>query len=96
MTCEHLRALEQEILAQGIKETFRGAAWTKNTREWVYFDCWLDLASIRARIPFPPCVIDHFHLGTHDGQESGLVCEEHQDALMGMHPTYATGRPIIR
>jgi hypothetical protein len=49
MLCEHLQPLEKEILEAGIKETFRGEAWTKNCREWVYFDCYLDRESIKKR-----------------------------------------------
>ena len=47
MTCEHLRPLEQAIIGCGIRETFRGSAWSKNCREWVYFDCYLDIETIR-------------------------------------------------
>jgi hypothetical protein len=83
MTCEHLRALEETILDAGIRETFRGAAWSSNCREWVCFDCWFDLAAIRRRHQLPLCVTDHEHRGTHDGSERGLVCQECHDALMG-------------
>jgi hypothetical protein len=34
----------------------------------------------------------HAHLGTHDGQEYGLVCEQCHDAIMGLHPEYAKRR----
>lgn len=86
MVCEHLSALEEEIIAHGVSETFRGQAWSDNCREWVYFDCVLDLAVLRARFSFAPCVEDHHHRGTHDGQESGFVCEQCKDAIMGRHP----------
>jgi hypothetical protein len=90
MTCPHLRPLEAELIAAGYSETFRGKAWTANCREWVYFNCYLDKPSIRQRIPFAACVVDHDHLGTHDGQEAGFVCVECQDAIMGVHPRYIT------
>ena len=92
MVCEHLRALEQEMLERGVRETFRGQAWSKNCREWVYFDCYLDLRALRARFHFAPCVTDHVHRGTHDGQEAGLVCQQCWDAIMGVHPVSAAGR----
>jgi hypothetical protein len=75
MLCEHLSALEREIIARGEEETFRGEAWTDNCREWVYVDCVLDLVALRARFSFAPCVIDHQHRGTHDGREFGFGCE---------------------
>jgi hypothetical protein len=86
MVCEHLRALEQELAAAGFPETFRGQAWSSNCREWVYFDGYLDRASIRARMTLADCVHDHEHRGTHDGQESGFVCATCHDAIMGLHP----------
>jgi hypothetical protein len=89
MTCAHLTQLETELQAAGLRETFRGRAWSANCREWVYFDCYLDRPSIRQRIRFADCVIDHEHLGTHDGQEAGFVCAQCQDAIMGVHQRYA-------
>ena len=52
MICEHLRALEQAILARGIRETFRGKAWSQNCREWVYFDCFIDTAAVHFQSRF--------------------------------------------
>jgi hypothetical protein len=85
MLCEHLRFLDEAISAEGFKETFRGAAWSKGTREWVYYDGYLNREAIRTKFHVASCVIDHEHYGTHDGQEEGLVCEVHQDAIMGIH-----------
>ena len=42
MVCEHLYPLEQALLAAGIAETYRGQPWSRNCREWVYFDADLD------------------------------------------------------
>jgi hypothetical protein len=86
MTCEHLIALERALIEAGVKETSRGQAWSQNCREWVYFDCFLPAESTRRKFAFDPCVEDHAHLGTHDGQESGFVCTVHHDGVMGHHP----------
>ena len=96
MVCQHLRELEKELLEAGIKETFRGAAWSDNCREWVYFDCYLDRKSIRKRIPFASCVADHEYRGTHDGQEAGFVCEICRDGIMGVHKAYADSVPTFK
>lgn len=85
MTCEHLRELESAIIARGVRETFRGAAWSNNCREWVYFDCYLDLEAARKAFTFAACVHDHTHRGTHDGEERGLVCAAHHDGVMGRY-----------
>jgi len=85
MVCEHLSTLEKQMLSAGLRVTFRGQAWSRNCREWVYFDCLLDRAAIRQTIDLESCVKDHEHLGTHDGQEAGFVCEACHDAIMGVH-----------
>jgi len=91
MTCEHLIELETAIKAAGFEETYRGAAWSENCREWVYFDCILELDAIRRKFELAVCVHDHAHRGTHDGSEAGLVCDVHKDALMGHHPEASAG-----
>lgn len=95
MTCEHLIDLENALIADGIKETFRGEAWGRNCREWVYFDCILDLPALRKRFSLPPCVKDHEHLGTHDGCEQGFYCSQCYDGIMGVHPKQAE-RKVFR
>ena len=91
--CEHLRQLEEELIGRGIAVTFRGQAWSRNCREWVYFSCYLDLAAVRARLALPACVVDHVNADPKSGEERGFVCTEHHDAVMGMpqpsrrHPT---------
>ena len=50
------------MLAAGIRETSRGQTWSENCREWVYFDCVLDLPSLRKRFSLSEVVQDHDHL----------------------------------
>jgi hypothetical protein len=91
VVCAHVKALEEALIAAGVRETFRGKAWTKKWREWVYFDCYLNRRALRERFGFDECVMDHEHLGAHDGQEAGFVCTRHHDAIMGKHPYYVRG-----
>jgi hypothetical protein len=92
MTCEHLRELEQALLDAGIAETYRGQAWSDNCREWVYFDCILDLRSLRKRFRLGEIVKDHDHRGTHDGCERGFYCSQCHDGIMGCHPSHGAKR----
>ena len=85
MVCEHLIALEQAILALGIRETFRGQAWSSNCREWVYFDCFIDTDAVSRKLALADCVHQHLHRGTHDGQERGFVCSRCNDGIMGSY-----------
>lgn len=96
MVCEHLRQLEMELTGAGIRETFRGQAWSDNCREFVYFDCILDRQSIRNRLSFPDCVKDDEHLGTHSGSESGFYCEQCKDGIMGCHPKTEHSRRVFK
>ena len=86
MVCEHLEALEEALVRSGHAVTYRGQTWTRNCREWVYFDCILSLEDIRATLTLDPCVQDHVHRGTHEGSEQGFVCRQDWDAVMGAHP----------
>jgi hypothetical protein len=54
--CEHLTALENELKSKGLKETYRGQPWSGNCREWVYYDCVLDVEKLKSRYNFSPCV----------------------------------------
>lgn len=96
MLCPHLAALERALLAAGIPLTFRGQPWSSNCREWVYFDCWLDRPSLRARLQLDECVIDHEHRGTHDGQEAGFVCSQCWDGIMGRHAASKSGAAVFQ
>lgn len=84
MTCEHLRKLEEELLASGMKETYRGTPWTDNCREWVYFDVVLDTHAVKARMGFAPCVTVHENLDPRSGTERGFYCTRCRDAIIGL------------
>jgi hypothetical protein len=94
MICEHLRSLEEALVQRGFVVTYRGQTWTRNCREWVYFNCVLSLSEIRTAFVFDPCIRDHVHRGTHEGSEQGFVCSEHWDAVMGAHPEYGKGLAV--
>ena len=85
MVCKHLEALEQQLILDGIEETYRGQPWSKNCREWVYFDCLLDLESLRHQFNFPDLVEDHTNDDPRSGLERGFYCSVCHDAIMGRH-----------
>ncbi len=88
MTCEHLYPLEKELVKAGVKEVFRGKAWSDNRREWVYYECLFpDPLKTRDRLGLDKELIQlHAHPGRHEGHEQGLVCTRCKDGIMGMHP----------
>ena len=84
--CEHLKQLDDDLKKKGIKETFRGVAWSHNTREWVYYDCILDLEAIRKKYGLPDFVKVHNN-DNRSGLEAVFYCELCQDGVMGHHPS---------
>jgi hypothetical protein len=86
--CEHLLALENEILKEGIKETYRGPAWGEGTREWAYFDCYLDTDKLRKRFNLPDFITCHVNNDPKSGLEEGFVCEKCKDAIMGLNRNF--------
>lgn len=90
--CEHLYTLDHELKTKGIKETYRGQAWSKNCREWVYYDCILDLDKLQTRYDFPDLINRHVNDDMKSGTESGFVCSLCNDAVMGLHPDHSQGK----
>ncbi len=94
--CEHLAPLERYILSTGEQEIFRGKAWSDKSRIWVYFDVVLNVDALRENLALADCVKVHEHVGTHNGTELGLVCEIHNDGIMGANPKFSLARREIR
>ena len=92
MVCQHLAPLENELIRSNVKETYRGQAWTKNCREWVYFDVVLETATLATRLNLSPCVKVHENLDARSGLERGFVCENCKDGIMGL----VSGTTIFR
>ncbi len=93
--CEHLQALDNAIKARGITETFRGKAWSNNCREWVYYDCVLNMQEVRARYELPGFIKAHVNDDFKSGPERGFVCTLCQDAVMGVHPRLSEGKIVF-
>jgi hypothetical protein len=92
VVCEHLALLERALLESGAVETFRGRAWSRNCREWVYFDLVLDTAALQQRFQLGPPVEVHENTDAKSGLERGFVCTACQDGVMGV----TRGRPEFR
>ena len=86
--CRHLAPLEKELHRLGIKETYRGQPWSENCREWVYFDCYLDIENLRIRLHIPDFVTHHRNDDQRSGTEEGFYCEKCKDGIMGYNRTF--------
>lgn len=87
--CEHLQTVENYLKDKGIQETFRGQAWSDNSREWVYFDCILKTEALKTKFDLPCFVVTHENTDIKSGTELGLVCNLCKDGIMGVHPKNA-------
>jgi hypothetical protein len=94
--CEHLKPLENDLMKESIRLTFRGKPWSYNCNEWVYFDCFLDRKAIEQKYQFPSFISYHEYDGRVAGQEAGFVCEKCKTAVMGVHKLYSTNTLIFR
>lgn len=94
--CEHLIVLDNELKSNGFKETYRGQPWSDNCREWVYYDCFLDLVAIRKRLNLPDFVESHSNDDPRSGLEAGLVCSQCHDGVIGAHRSVAEGKKIFQ
>jgi len=93
--CEHLRALEDELIAAGRKITHAGQPWSKNCRYWITFDLVLDCEALKKRLKLPDVVSVHVNDDPRSGREKGLFCEACNDAIIGAHPEDAKGaKPV--
>ena len=93
--CEHLIALENEIKNLHVKETYRGQAWSNNCREWVYFDCYLDIENLKIKYKFPDFIKHHVNNDCKSGLEEGFYCELCKDAIMGLNRQFSKKDNII-
>ena len=92
MLCEHLCEIEKAITLAGIAETYRGQPWSKNCRQWVYFDCVLDMDAIKRKFDLAECVGEHLNHDPKSGREAGLVCNLCHDAVVGLHAKDGNGK----
>jgi hypothetical protein len=90
--CDHLLKLDLELKNRNIKEISRGQSWGDNCREWVYYDCVLNLEKLKERFAFPDFVTTHINNDERSGLEAGFCCDLCKDAVMGIHPKFGAGK----
>jgi hypothetical protein len=84
--CIHLKPLEDYLQSEGIVETYRGQVWSKNCREWIYFDAILNPQKLKDKFHLDDTIKIHDYEDIKVGSELGLVCTVCNDAIMGPHP----------
>ena len=94
--CEHLQPITNFLKDEGVPITYRGQPWTKNCREWVYYDCVLKVDELKAEFGLDSCVVVHDYNDVKVGAELGLFCEECKDAVVGIYPTSDAAKGKIR
>ncbi|MBK8352728.1 MAG: hypothetical protein IPP60_02455 [Sphingobacteriales bacterium] len=84
--CIHLKSLEDFLKSENIAEVYRGQVWSKNCREWIYYDAILNPQKLKEKFHFDATIIIHDYKDNKVGSELGLVCTLCNDAIMGVHP----------
>ena len=93
--CIHLEELEKYLKQQNIKETFRGKAWDLHCREWIYFDCYLNIEKLRLKFDLPKFIIHHFNDDIRSGLEEGFVCTECNDGIIALNRKFKKSDSIL-
>ena len=84
--CEHLMELDRYIKNKGIKEIFRGKAWSENCNEWVYYDCIMNIKKLKEKFIFDNCITIHEYFDIKSANELGFFCNKCKDGIMGFIP----------
>jgi hypothetical protein len=95
--CIHLKPLEDYLKAENIHEVYRGQVWSKNCREWIYYDAVLNPQKLKEKFHFDDNIHIHDYEDIKVGSELGLFCTLCNDAVMGAHPNspYAINKRTI-
>ena len=93
--CKNLIKLNNHLQSLSVTKTYSGKPWSNVQGEWIYYDCVLSLDKIRENLKLDVMILNHVHLGTHDGKEQGFYCENCQDGIMGLHPEYRGRSKVI-
>ena len=84
--CEHLRPLEDDLAALGIRIVGSGTPWSKNCRFWITYNVVLDCEALKTRLGLDARVEVHINDDMRSGREQGLVCSVDHDGIVGRHP----------
>jgi hypothetical protein len=55
--CTHLKPLEDYLMVENMLEVYRGQVWTKNCREWIYYDAVLNPQKLKEKFHFDDTII---------------------------------------
>jgi len=95
--CEHLRRVEDYVVALGIAPAREiqdpGCRFSKD-RIFVYYDAFLDIASLRQKLQLDPCVEISEWDDPRGSDGRGFVCTAHQDSIAG-HYLQRNNIPIV-
>lgn len=63
---------------------------------WWKSDCTFDEEALRRRLALDPCVTYNEYDGRVAGSDATFACEQDGVVLMGWHPRYAAGAPLLK
>jgi len=87
--CEHLRPLEDAILAAGVPFAPIVSPYAENHTTWFMCDATFDEPSLRRRLLLPEFVTYTEYDGRVAGSDATFACARCDHAILGCHPLYA-------
>jgi tetratricopeptide (TPR) repeat protein len=83
--CEHLKRVEDYLVALGIKILDPAWRFGPNGEITVHYDAWLDISSLREKFQLDPCVGISEWDDRRGSDGRGFVCTVHQDSIEGYY-----------
>jgi hypothetical protein len=87
--CEHLRPIEEAIVAAGVQFGPILSPYGENRTTWFMCDATFDEPSLRTRLALPEFVTYSEYDGRVAGSDATFACTRCDHAILGCHPNYA-------
>jgi len=87
--CEHLRPLEEAIVAAGVQFGPIISPYSENRTTWFMCDATFDEPALRKRLLLPEFVTYAEYDGRVAGSDATFACARCDHAILGCHPLYA-------
>ena len=94
--CEHLQPVQGYLRSQSVAvEGPIKDSWYSYFRTVMRVDVVLDGPALRKKLKLSRTVRKYDEFDIKTGGEYGFYCEEHKDALIGIHPRFSSGKKKI-
>ncbi len=93
--CEHLRPVEEAVLAAGVRFGPIMSPWCNDSTTWFMCAATFDEPSLRKRLELPDFVRYSEYDGRVAGADATFACTRCDHAILGLHPLFAGHAPRL-